>query len=112
VLRLALEKCGYRVLEAEDGLRALEIYRSEPGRIALVFLDVKMPALSGPETLLRLRAIDPGVRVIFTSGAHATELTETDRAQSVGFFAKPFALQALVNAVGALLDASRARCAG
>jgi two-component system cell cycle sensor histidine kinase/response regulator CckA len=104
---LALGMHGYRVLEAADGLQALEIYRREPGRIDLVILDVMMPKLSGPQTLERLLALDPAVRVVFTSGAHAGDLTEADRARSVGFFAKPFRLEDLTNTVRTVLQAGR-----
>jgi CheY-like chemotaxis protein len=107
LVSIVLHKRGYRVLEAEDGPRALDAYRRQQGQIDLVLLDVIMPGLSGPETLRQLRALDPTARVVFTSGAHANALTEEDRAQSLGFFAKPFHLNELADAIGAVLE-----CAG
>ena len=57
-----LRRHGYRVLLAEDGREAVEVYEREGGRIDLVVLDLTMPRLSGREALRRLREIDPGVR--------------------------------------------------
>jgi DNA-binding response OmpR family regulator len=111
LVSIVLTKRGYRVLEAANGRQALDIYRREQGPIDLVLLDVKMPGLSGPETLRQLRAIDPAVRVVFTSGAHGNTLTDEDRAQSLGFFAKPFRLNELADAIGAVLEGARAAAA-
>ncbi len=63
-----LQQLGYETLLAEDGEAALDVYRRERDRIRLVILDVIMPRRNGPDTLRALRAIDPGVRVIMSSG--------------------------------------------
>ena len=69
VARAALEQAGYVVLEAEDGPSALEVFRRERARIAAVLLDVNMPGQSGEEIFQDLRALDPNVPVIFSSGS-------------------------------------------
>lgn len=58
---------GYEVLFAADGRQALAIYTSER-RPDLVLLDLDMPNLSGAETLVHLKRIDPGARVVLVSG--------------------------------------------
>ncbi|MFQ5904534.1 MAG: response regulator [Candidatus Binatia bacterium] len=63
---------GYRVLEAHDGDRALEIYRQE--RPDVVLLDVRMPGKDGIETLQELRALDPGLRVIMITAVEEEAL--------------------------------------
>jgi hypothetical protein len=73
-----LQRYGYQVLLAEDGLQALEIYQQEKGRIDLVLLDLAMPRLSGDDTFRRLREIDPNVRVLLSSGYFPEDLTLTD----------------------------------
>ena len=63
-----LQQLGYQVLSAENGLQALEIYRQERDRIDLVILDMLMPGMGGAETFQELKGIDPGVRVLLSSG--------------------------------------------
>ena len=63
-----LEGLGYRVLAASDGRQAAEIFKANCDRIDLIVMDVVMPSLSGPEAYLEMRAVRPGVPVIFTSG--------------------------------------------
>jgi PAS domain S-box-containing protein len=70
-----LERAGYRVLICNDGREAVDAYRERPGEVALVLLDVIMPGMRGPEAAAAIRAIDPGARVLFTSGySDAAEL--------------------------------------
>jgi len=64
-----LEGQGYRVLLAEDGLDALETFAEMRQQIGLVILDLTMPRLSGQDTFRRLREIEPGVRVLLSSGS-------------------------------------------
>jgi CheY-like chemotaxis protein len=71
VRRLAvriLEKMGFRVLEAADGVEALEVFEEHRDRIRVVLCDVTMPRMGGWETLSALRRIDPEIPVILTSG--------------------------------------------
>ena len=64
----ALQKLGYSVLLAENGLDAVEIYESNPREIDLVLLDMIMPKAGGHQTFYRLRAIDPDAKVLLSSG--------------------------------------------
>ena len=63
-----LQALGYHILVASDGQKALDIFKSNSGRIDLIVMDVVMPSLSGPEAYLEMSALRPGVRVIFTTG--------------------------------------------
>ena len=63
-----LEHLGYEVLVAENGERAVDLYRANRGRIDAVVLDMVMPGLSGGETFDRLRGIDPKIGVLLSSG--------------------------------------------
>lgn len=67
-LRHIFERKGYRVLVAGDGEEALNVYRDHPGGIQLVFSDFGLPKFDGYELYLRLKALDPNVRVIIASG--------------------------------------------
>jgi two-component system, cell cycle sensor histidine kinase and response regulator CckA len=103
VARMLLEKLGYRVLEAPSGEAALEIYAERQQDIDLVLLDVVMPGLNGLQTLERLRALDPQVRVILCSGVADTE--EASLPDGVSFMPKPFPLETLSQKVAAALSA-------
>ena len=59
---------GYKVLIARDGLEALEQYKAHQNEIALVFSDIGMPLLNGYDLFMRLKEINPSIRVIIGSG--------------------------------------------
>ena len=63
-----LTHLGYTVLEAADGVAALEVFRQRRGDIRGVVCDLTMPRLNGWETLKALRALDPDIPVILASG--------------------------------------------
>ncbi len=63
-----LHTCGYKVIEAEDGHTALELAAMHAGTIHLLMTDVVMPGISGRELAERVKALRPGVKVLFMSG--------------------------------------------
>jgi signal transduction histidine kinase len=63
-----LESCGYRVLEAETGHRAIQVAAGHDGPIHVLVTDVMMPEVSGLELARRLHAERPELRVILLSG--------------------------------------------
>jgi len=71
-LRLLLEKSGYEVLTASDGLMALEVYQKFKPDVVL--LDIMMPKLDGFETAKEFRKldVDSQLRIIFLSAKGAT----------------------------------------
>jgi len=60
MLDAALRHLGYRVWLAANGPEAIELYRQHGSEIALVLLDVRMPGLDGPQTLILLQEQRPG----------------------------------------------------
>jgi len=105
VSRLALEKYGYTVLEAERGTQALEAFGPLATAIDLVVTDVIMAGMSGPGLVLRLQKLHPDVKVLYVSGyteeatIHHGVLTE-----GIAFLQKPFTPDGLVRKVRQLLD--------
>ena len=75
VIRTALERAGYDVLEAEDGQAAVDVFRRHRAQVKLCVLDVVMPRLNGREALAAIQAIAPGARAVFASGYAADVLT-------------------------------------
>jgi PAS domain S-box-containing protein len=102
--RQILEPRGYTVLTAADGREALELFIAERGKIALVVLDHMMPSLSGVETLSRMHAIDPEIRVILSSG-HPWGAEQFSSVAGVrAFLEKPYRAEALARLVREVLD--------
>jgi DNA-binding NtrC family response regulator len=102
-----LERCGYTVLMAEDGLQTLEVYQAHREEIALVVLDVIMPRMGGQGCLRRLRELDPQVKVLISTGYTARELAEKLVAEgALGMVEKPFQIRDFATAVRKALDES------
>jgi len=85
-----------RVLQASNGLEALEIFREKKSEIELVVMDLIMPEMDGSETFGELRKIDPNVKIVLCSGYSKDEKVDAllgDGAE--GFVQKPFDAAAL-----------------
>ena len=100
--RQVLEMGGYTVLLAEDGMRAIEIFRANRESIDLVVLDLTMPQRSGMEVLRAIREIDPGARVVLSSGSPPVEPV-----YGTTFLPKPYRADTLAKVVRSALDTAR-----
>ncbi len=91
---------GYTVLQAGNGIEALEIFEAQKGEVDLVVSDVVMPEMDGPTLLKELRARNPEVKIIFVSG-YAEDAFEKHLPEGTqfAFLAKPFPLKQLVGKV-------------
>jgi len=100
-----LQKLGYKVLTAENGKEATEIYKKNKGRIDIVILDMIMPDMSGGDTFDRLKEIKSGVKVLLSSGysinGQASEILERGCG---GFIQKPFNMKQLSRKLREILD--------
>ena len=96
-----LKSRGYSVLEAGNGVEALEVFSEHDGKIDLVVSDVVMPEMDGPTLLKELRAAQPGLKIIFVSGYAEEAFAEKSagRAEQFSFLPKPFTLKQLVATV-------------
>ena len=105
--RRALERHGFEVIEAHDGVEALEVYERERAKVDAVVLDWSMPGMGGAEVFEVLRQSAPELPVLFTSGhdpSHAAgTLLDGPR---VGFLQKPYRLVALGEELDGLLAAT------
>jgi two-component system, cell cycle sensor histidine kinase and response regulator CckA len=102
-----LKSRGYSVLEAGNGVEALEEFNRLGGKIDLVVSDVVMPEMDGPTLLKELRKINPTLKIIFVSGyaeeAFEKSLPPEDGRKQFSFLPKPFTLKQLVAAVKATM---------
>jgi PAS domain S-box-containing protein len=100
-----LEKHGYRVLEAANGVEALQLFAEHESEIGLIVADVVMPTLGGPQLLRELHQAGKHVRVLFTSGYTARDVQETKALDpAFPFLAKPWTISDLLRQVREVLD--------
>jgi two-component system cell cycle sensor histidine kinase/response regulator CckA len=95
-----LRSRGYSVIEAANGIEAMEVIDEKDGAVDLVVSDVVMPEMDGPTLLREMRKRNPNLKIIFVSGyaeeAFDKSLPENEQ---FAFLPKPFALAALVEKV-------------
>ena len=105
-VRGILESAGYDVIEAEDGLSALERYFvSKPD---LVVLDLVMKGMYGLEVLTKLKEMDPSARVIVVSADVQTSSQEmVEQAGAAGFLTKPIDTEQVLTMVRSALESVR-----
>ena len=100
---------GYTVLEAGNGVEAIEVLEAN-GHVDLVVSDVVMPEMDGPSLLRELRGRDPNVKFIFVSGyAEEAFAKNLPSDQQYHFLAKPFTLKQLVAEVKETLAGGSSR---
>ncbi|RJP14857.1 MAG: PAS domain S-box protein [Candidatus Abyssobacteria bacterium SURF_5] len=105
----ALEGKGYKVLLAEDGKEAIEVYRESFADIALVILDMVMPKMGGRETFLKMQEINPGIKALLSTG-----YSQNGKAKEIldcgvfGFIQKPYQVNKLLSKVRNVLDFTQA----
>ncbi|UCF93117.1 MAG: response regulator [Desulfobacterales bacterium] len=100
-----LAKLGYRVLAARNGREALEVYARNKENIALVILDMIMPEMSGSDTYDNLKAMDPHVKTLLSSGYSVNgQATEILQRGCDGFIQKPFDIKRIARKVREILD--------
>ncbi len=94
--RKILKLLGYDVLIAENGLRGIEVFRERRHDINAVILDMVMPKRSGKETFIELKKMDPGVKVLVSSGFRSdSRIDEVLKMGAQGFLQKPYTIEQL-----------------
>ncbi|MCX7315229.1 MAG: response regulator [Alphaproteobacteria bacterium] len=97
---------GYSVLEAGNGVEAIEVLANNGGHVDLVVSDVVMPEMDGPTLLKELRQRNPKLKIIFVSGyAEEAFAKSLPQGEQFSFLAKPFTLKQLVGAVKETMSA-------
>ncbi|MHB1343955.1 MAG: response regulator [Thermoleophilia bacterium] len=105
-----LSALGFRMVEAEGGRLAVDLYATDAEGFDLVILDMIMPDVSGFHTFELLRKTDPDVKVLLCSGykvdRQAAIILE---AGAVGFLQKPFTRDSLLRALQRVLGPQAAQ---
>ena len=99
--QVMLRHRGYEVLLAENGQKAVDLFRERQGRVSLVLLDMTMPVMSGEEAFRLMKSIRPDVPVIVSSGYTEEEAIRRFGGLGVaGFMQKPYTVGALMEKIG------------
>ncbi|MES0371758.1 MAG: PAS domain S-box protein [Mariprofundaceae bacterium] len=99
-----LTSMGYHVLEAVDGAEALDLFKSEMGRINIIITDVVMPRMSGTDLLNSVRLLDRKLPVILATGYDKSHLQgENIQDKSCRLINKPFDFDDLSRSIQLML---------
>lgn len=92
----AVQRMGFTVITAENGLEGVEVFRQHRDDIKLVIMDLTMPHLSGEEAFREIRTIKPDAAVIIMSGYNELETSQRFAGKGVAAFVqKPFEIPRL-----------------
>ena len=106
----ALRQFGYQVVEAEDGVKALEIVQRNSliHKIDLVISDIIMPEMGGEELAANLRQLNPEIKILLSSGFTDSRISSQDVNTRNGYYfiAKPYGIKKLEKCIRAILNKS------
>jgi CheY-like chemotaxis protein len=114
LMRRSLEKAGYRVLVAMDGVEAIETFLRHKDQISVVVLDLGLPKLNGWEALHKMRKVEPTLKPILASGYISSEMESALAAGNLSaLLMKPYRPEEILEKVslallrtGKILDAT------
>jgi DNA-binding NtrC family response regulator len=103
-----LQRLGYRVILATNGAEATEFFKANSAKIDMAVLDIVMPGLSGPAAYSQMAAIQPDLRVVFTTGyTPETVSLNSTLEKGVPILQKPYSMKSLAQIVRSTLDRTR-----
>jgi PAS domain S-box-containing protein len=100
-----LECSGYRVMTAHDGAGAVATLEKYGNQISAVLLDMMMPGMDGPQTLVKLKGLNPDIAVIACSGLSTLQRqAEIIQLGASAFLAKPYTEEELLQSLSQVLE--------
>ena len=100
--RRLLQRSGFAVIEASDGVEGVRLFEERGGAVSVVVTDMLMPIVGGVEMVARLRQQAPGLPVVFVSGFTADDQT-LPLDERTAFLTKPYTIAALCDAIGTVM---------
>jgi DNA-binding response OmpR family regulator len=101
-----LQREGFEVIEAADGLDALGLFRQMSGAVDVLVTDVRMPRMMGTELVEKVKAELTAMPVVYMSGEPLEDRLHNPSSRVI-FLQKPFRPQAMVDAITALIAGYR-----
>jgi len=100
-----LEKYGYRILTAQNGREALEVFSGHDGPIHLILTDLVMPKMGGQDLVEKIQSEKPEVKLVYMSGYTDRAISDNGMLhKDVNFIQKPFSSNDLVRKVREVLN--------
>jgi CheY-like chemotaxis protein len=107
-MRILLEYHGYRVLPAQDGFEAVELYHRLKSEIALVILDTRMPKLNGWDAFQEMKKQNPDLKALFATAYAIPQVRSAmTRGELHGLFIKPYSIDRFLARVSQLVRESQ-----
>jgi PAS domain S-box-containing protein len=103
MIKQILEKSGYTVIEAKDGVAAIEVYKENAEEIKLLLLDMSMPNMGGKEAFSKISEISSAIKVIFMSGYISDDRAAEMTKEGHEFIPKPIDMASLKRKIRAAL---------
>ena len=100
--RRLLQRSGFAVLEASDGVEGMKVFREHLGTITVVVSDVVMPIMGGVDMVTELRRLEPTLPVVFVSG-YTAEDQDLPLDGQTAFLTKPYTIASLCEAIGSVV---------
>jgi two-component system, cell cycle sensor histidine kinase and response regulator CckA len=108
MVKTTLMHKGFRVLEAGDGVEAVEVFLQHPDEIRCIICDLTMPRMDGWDTLSALRKLSPDIPVILSSGYDEAQVMAGEHTeQPNAFLEKPYQLSGLQETINRVLAANK-----
>lgn len=105
MIRIMLKRLNFDVLEASDGIEAVEMFQQHPDHIRCVICDLTMPRMNGWETIAALRRLSSDIPVILSSGYDEERVMAGDhREVPQAFLGKPYQFKDLRETLQQVLD--------
>ncbi|RPH48354.1 MAG: response regulator [Desulfobacteraceae bacterium] len=97
---IMITNMGYTVLQAKDGVEAVEMFQQHKDKIQCVLCDLTMPRMDGWGTLAALRKLSPGIPVVLASGYNENQVMAGDHLElPQAFLGKPYMSKELRDAI-------------
>ena len=105
IMKVVLERLGYKVTAMTSSLKAMELFKEDPHRYDLLLTDLIMPQLDGDKLVSEIIEIRPDMPVIITSGFTDTIVNDNfKQISNKAFMPKPFQPQELAKMIRQVLD--------
>ncbi len=103
ITKTTLETYGYRVMTACNGIEAIALYAQHKTEIGLAVIDLMMPSLDGANTIRTLRAMNPQVKIVASSGLSSGDQLAAIDVKAQHFLLKPYTAQELLTTLHQIL---------
>jgi CheY-like chemotaxis protein len=105
-----LKEYGYDVVTASDGIEAVALYAQHKDRIKLILMDMMMPVMDGHASIVAIRRINPGVKIIAVSGFIEKDKLKKVTESSNVFLSKPYTAETLLKIIDKVLGTKNNTC--